>query len=79
MCVFHTSQKNENSSNLNPEPIDSSPDLLTNCGEDATDGSSKGTEISLTYAALQNISNVKGMITFIGHLDVWDFRLNIIS
>ena len=61
-------------SNLNPEPIDSSPDLLTNCGEDATDGSSKGTEISLTCAALQNISNVKGMITFIGHLDVWDFN-----
>ena len=55
-------------SNLNPEPIDSSPDLLTNSGEDTNEDSSKGTEIQLTSAALPDISNVKGMITYIGHL-----------
>ena len=60
-------------SNLNPEPIDSSPDLLTNCGEDTNEDSSKGTEIQLTSAALPDISNVKGMITYIGHLVVLVF------
>ena len=60
-------------SNLNPEPIDSSPDLLNNCGEDTNEDSSKGTEIQLTSAALPDISNVKGMITYIGHLVVLVF------
>ena len=63
-------------SNLNPEPIDSSPDLLTNCGEDTNEDSSKGTEIQLTSAALPDISNVKGMITYIGHLEVLVFCQN---
>ena len=61
-------------SNLNPEPIDSSPDLLNNCGEDTNEDSSKGTEIQLTSAALPDISNVKGMITYIGHFVVLVFN-----
>ena len=60
-------------SNLNPEPIDSSPDLLTNCGEDTNEDSLKGTETPSTSAALSDISNAKGMNTYIGHFVVLVF------
>ena len=45
-------------SNLNPEPIDSSPDLLTNCGDDTNENSTK----NLNSDAFQNNSNVEGKL-----------------
>ena len=45
--------------NLNPEPIDSSPDLLTNCGDDNNQDlpNDIGNQVTSAY---QNSSNVEG-------------------
>ena len=45
-------------SNLNPEPIDSSPDLLTSCGDDPNENSTD----NLNSLAFQNNLNVEGKL-----------------
>ena len=45
-------------SNLNPEPIDSSPDLLTNCGDDTNEVNTH----KLNLDAFQNNPNVEGKL-----------------
>ena len=47
-------------SNLNPEPIDSSPELLTNCGDGNDEDLPNYSEKTVISASCQNNSNVEG-------------------